>query len=108
MLAALLCATAWGADAELERAIGRAVTYLEQEVPRWRAENGCYSCHNNGDGARALLEAGRRGAIGDTIEFLARTTEWQGKGQEQGSAVLSTVQFAAALAASSPGEAKLR
>ena len=35
----------------------RAVKYLAHEVPRWRAEEGCYSCHNNGDAARALMAA---------------------------------------------------
>ena len=84
----------------------RAVSYLVAEVPRWRREHPCYSCHNNGDGARALLAAGRRDAIGDTLGFLARPGDWQGRGQEKSSATLSTVQFAAALvAAGSNGEA---
>jgi len=39
----------------------RAVAYLTAEVPRWRREHPCYSCHNNGDAARALIAAGRRG-----------------------------------------------
>src|SRR5262249_25750881 len=32
----------------------RAVAYLVREVPLWSQENHCFSCHNNGDGARAL------------------------------------------------------
>src|SRR5436305_12386153 len=39
----------------------RAIAFLGREVPRWQRENHCYSCHNNGDGARALLEAARQG-----------------------------------------------
>ena len=32
-------------------ATARAVRYLTREVPRWHAEEGCFSCHNNGDAA---------------------------------------------------------
>ena len=39
----------------------RAVAYLAAEVPRWRREHPCYSCHNNGDAARALIAASSRG-----------------------------------------------
>ena len=39
----------------------KAVAYLAIEVPRWSAENGCFSCHNNGDSARALYTASRLG-----------------------------------------------
>ncbi|MEZ5401240.1 MAG: hypothetical protein R2729_16335 [Bryobacteraceae bacterium] len=101
-IATAIAAAAWAQPARLDTAIARAVEYLEDEVPRWKAENGCYSCHNDGDGARALLAAGRRAKIGDTIAFLSQTGEWQGHGQERGSAVLSTVQFASALIASRP------
>ncbi len=50
----------------------RAVAYLSQEVPKWRGANGCFSCHNNGDGARALYRAGvdARGIV------LAETSAW--------------------------------
>ena len=37
--------------------------FLATEVPRWSRENHCYSCHNNGDSARALLAAKKRGLI---------------------------------------------
>jgi hypothetical protein len=33
----------------------RAIDYLAREVPRWSAGNHCYSCHNNGDGARLIF-----------------------------------------------------
>ena len=38
-----------------------ALTFLSREVPRWSRENHCYSCHNNGDAARALYLARARG-----------------------------------------------
>ena len=53
----------------------RAVAYLSAEVPRWQAENGCFSCHNNGDGARALYLAG----VASTSAALRDTTAWLGK-----------------------------
>ncbi len=39
----------------------RAVEFLKREVPAWSKNNGCFSCHNNGDAARALYAATRRG-----------------------------------------------
>ena len=39
-------------------AIARGVGYLTKELPKWKAQHPCYSCHNNGDAARALLAAG--------------------------------------------------
>ena len=39
----------------------RAVAHLAREVPRWAKKNRCYSCHNNGDAARALYTAVRLG-----------------------------------------------
>ncbi|MEZ5352321.1 MAG: hypothetical protein R2762_06755 [Bryobacteraceae bacterium] len=86
------------------RAVDKATAYLEQEVRLWRPDNGCYSCHNNGDGARALFAAGRTEALGDTLSFLSNPRAWQGRGQERGSAALSTVQFASALMVASGDE----
>src|SRR6185436_19333086 len=45
-----------GADAE-----SRAVEFLKREVPAWSRDNGCFSCHNNGDAARALYAASKKG-----------------------------------------------
>jgi hypothetical protein len=64
----------------------RAVAYLAAEVPRWRREHPCYSCHNNGDAARALIAAARRGhpigdAVGDTVAWLARPERWDENAQ---------------------------
>lgn len=59
----------------------RAVAYLAVEVPRWRREHPCYSCHNNGDGTRALIAASRRGLIdassfGDAVGWLRTPERW--------------------------------
>ena len=59
----------------------RAVAYLSIEVPRWRREHPCYSCHNNGDATRALIAASARGhavgdAIDDTLAWLATPERW--------------------------------
>jgi hypothetical protein len=86
-------------------AVDRAIEYLAAEVPRWSRENGCFSCHNNGDGARALftaLKAGKDipdGALTDTLEWLLRPGEWE-KGPANpafGDEKLTRIQFAAAL-----------
>jgi hypothetical protein len=64
--------------------VRRAVVYLEREVPRWRREHPCYSCHNNGDAARALIAASQRGhrvegALRDTLTWLSRPESWDDK-----------------------------
>src|SRR5687767_2533952 len=80
LLAALLatgCATYRSQTPET-----RAVAYLVREVPAWSRDNGCFSCHNNGDGARALFLAARGGhrvpakALADTMAWLRRPAEW--------------------------------
>jgi hypothetical protein len=64
----------------------RAVAFLVREVPRWSRENRCFSCHNNGDAARALFEASRAGfrvpsdALADTTAWLARPSGWEHNG----------------------------
>src|SRR5437879_5357235 len=56
----------------------RALAYLAQEVPHWARENKCYSCHNNGDAARALYTAVQLSypvppkALADTSRWLER------------------------------------
>jgi hypothetical protein len=85
----------------------RALAYLAREVPRWSAENHCYSCHHNGDAARALYAAARAGrpvpprALADTSRWLARPADWDHNGGEGefNDKKLATLQFAAALAA---------
>jgi hypothetical protein len=83
----------------------RAVAYLAREVPRWSAENKCYSCHNNGDAARALYTAVRlkytiaSAALEDTSRWLARPGDWDNNGGKAGYSDkgLARIQFAAAL-----------
>jgi hypothetical protein len=91
------------AGAEPER---RAVAYLAQETPRWYAENHCFSCHNNGDGARALFLAVQRGyavpakALEDTVRWLRNPAGWDHNPGNPGFSDkrLARIQFAAALA----------
>src|SRR5437667_8821460 len=83
----------------------RALAYLAREVPRWSAENKCYSCHNNGDAARALYRALRlgepvpAGAVADTSRWLSRPAQWDHNGGEGpfSDKQLARIQFAAAL-----------
>ena len=87
-------------------AAARAVAYLREEVPRWRSEHPCYSCHNNGDATRALIAASSRGfaigdALDDTLAWLSTPDRWaqnarRGSGSEE--LPLGRIQFASALA----------
>jgi hypothetical protein len=66
----------------------RAIGYLAREVPRWPRENHCYSCHNNGDAARALYLAIRAGwhvpaeALAETDKWLSQPRGWDHNGGE--------------------------
>jgi hypothetical protein len=83
----------------------RALAYLAREVPRWAAANNCYSCHNNGDAARALYTAARLSyrvpdeSLADTSRWLARPRQWDENGGKAGFSDkgLARIQFAAAL-----------
>ncbi len=83
----------------------QAIAFLAREVPRWPAENGCYSCHNNGDAARALYVAQTLGyrvdadALRDTTDWLRRPADWDDNQGDPGFSdkVLARVQFASAL-----------
>ena len=86
-------------------AISRGVGYLVKEVPKWKAQHPCYSCHNNGDAARALLTAAARGhdigtSLDDTLAFLKQPARWDQNKSPEGfdDKQLARVQFAAALA----------
>lgn len=85
----------------------RAVAFLTRETPAWSKENGCFSCHNNGDAARALYAASRKG-YRLPVDVLAETTAWvsqpaswdENKGDPGFSDQrLANIQFAAALLA---------
>lgn len=89
-----------------ELVLDAALRFLKAEVPRWQRENHCYSCHNNGDAARALYLAQARNYPVDA-QVLEGTTAWLGVplewSQVRGapaavSANLARIQFAAALA----------
>ena len=84
----------------------RALQFLAKEVPRWRIENGCYSCHNNGDAARALYAAVKlkiavsKSALENTTEWLSRPSDWDNNKGDPGFSDkrLARIQFAATLA----------
>lgn len=79
--------------------VERALNYLSAEVPSWREKNGCFSCHNNGDGARALYAANQLDPVGSTTGWLTKPEEWdKGTANTPGSdKTLALYQFAAAL-----------
>ena len=88
----------------------RAVAYLAREVPRWPKENKCFSCHNNGDAARALYGARRRGipfdshSLDSTAQWLSRPDDWKNAGPPGGQSDrrLAALQFSFALSMSDP------
>ena len=83
----------------------RAVAFLSGEVPRWPAENQCFSCHNNGDAPRALYAAIRHGhrvapaALAETFDWLRRPDAWDENalGESFSDTVLARIQFTGAL-----------
>lgn len=85
----------------------RAVAFLAREVPAWSRENGCFSCHNNGDAARALYAARQRGfavpasALADTSAWVSQPARWDHNKGDPGFSDrrLANLQFAASLLA---------
>ena len=83
----------------------KAIGFLQGEVPKWSRENGCFSCHNNGDAARALLAAVKSGypvpmsTLSDTAEWVSRPDGWSNNKGDPGFSDqrLADIQFAAAL-----------
>jgi hypothetical protein len=90
-----------------DAAEARAVEFLMREVPAWSKNNGCFSCHNNGDAARALYVATRKGyrvapeVLGETTAWVTQPNRWdQNKGEPGFSDKrLANIQFAASLLA---------
>jgi hypothetical protein len=83
-----------------------AAAFLRGEVDAWQPENGCWSCHNQGDAARALyVRASRlrplRDPVPETTRWLQQPAEWQKNGGEGPTSdrKLARLQFAAALVA---------
>jgi len=107
-LAAGVCVTGGGQSTSPAGAEARAVEFLMREVPAWSRNNGCFSCHNNGDGARALYAATRKGysvparVLAETTAWVGRPDRWDHNKGEPGFSDrrLADVQFAAALLAS--------
>jgi hypothetical protein len=85
----------------------RAVAYLSREVPAWHRSHSCYSCHNNGDAARALMAALHRNhdvrePLADTLAWLSEPRRWaSNRGGEGGGddKRLARIQFANAATA---------
>jgi hypothetical protein len=105
VLAAAGAGTAAAQSTATDAAIARGVQYLAVEVPKWKAEHPCYSCHNNGDAARALMVASAKGydigtSLDDTIAFLKQPAKWNQNQAAEGfdDKQLARVQFAGALA----------
>ena len=105
VVAVLAAAAAAAQSTATDVAIARGVKYLSVEVPKWKAEHPCYSCHNNGDAARALMVASARGydigtSLDDTIGFLKQPAGWNQSKAAAGfdDKQLARVQFASALA----------
>jgi hypothetical protein len=88
-------------------AVERAIAYLAREVPRWRPDNKCASCHNNGDAARALFLASSRehdlesAVLSNTFDWLTHPGNWDDNGGEGpfNDRQLADIQFGYALAA---------
>ena len=102
LLACVLCGLGTDVEASRDAAIASGVRFLSREVPLWPQENRCFSCHNNGDAARALMAVGvRREPLAATLDWLADPEAWDRSGREAGPAVdrrLARLQFTAALA----------
>jgi hypothetical protein len=110
---ALIALTGAGCSTESTRrdssvtAEAKTIDILKREVPAWSRDNGCFSCHNNGDAARALYAASQKGyrippsALADTTEWVAHPARWEHNKGDPGFSDqrLADMQFAAALAA---------
>jgi hypothetical protein len=75
-------------------------------VPQCNREHRCFSCHNNGDGTRALLAAANTPfapkpevLTDDTLEFLKQPSRWDKNGVDAAFSdkSLARLQFASAL-----------
>src|SRR5262245_23920488 len=106
-LTAIVCANNYGAQSSNTEPEARAVEFLMREVPAWSKDNGCFSCHNNGDAARALYAASRKGyrvpadVLADTTEWVKQPSRWDYNKGDPGFSDkrLADIQFAASLLA---------
>jgi hypothetical protein len=108
IVAGVICGLPGAAAQGDERPPGpeqRAIGFLAREVAAWPAANKCFSCHNNGDAARALYSALKQGdevplaQLRETSDWLARPADWRRADvpAEFRDDRLSAIQFAAAL-----------
>jgi squalene cyclase len=94
-------------SSDKETAEVKAIEFLAREVPAWSKNNGCFSCHNDGDAARALYAAGRKGysfpqnALAATTSWVSQPNIWEQNKGDPGFSdkTLASVQFASALLA---------
>jgi hypothetical protein len=99
----ILASTLFGPNGDMPEA--RAIAFLAREIPQWSPTHNCFSCHNNGDAARALYTAKRLGftippkSLEDTTAWLTEPKRWEHNGGngEFNDRRLARVQFAAAL-----------
>lgn len=105
--AILFILSIWGsANPMSDSPEARAVSYLAAEVPTWRTENRCASCHHNGDGAFALFRSIQLGfdvpedAIANSVAWLEHPDRWDTNGGEGtfSDKRLARIQFARSLA----------
>jgi hypothetical protein len=83
----------------------KAVTFLNDEVRSWSRQNHCFSCHNNGDAARALYRAASAGypvpndVLAETTHWLNNPASWEHNGGDgpQNDRRLARVIFATTL-----------
>jgi Squalene-hopene cyclase C-terminal domain len=83
----------------------KAISFLEREVPAWSKLNGCFSCHNNGDGTRALYLAVEKHhrvaapALIATTKWLSAPNSWDHNKGDPGFSDLrlANIEFGASL-----------
>ena len=99
-------------DTAAHSGIRRALDFLIREVPDWPQQNRCFSCHNNGDGARTLLVARQRGwevpddSLSSSTQWLLQPDRWESTGgnPDYNDQRLIHVQFSNALASLAANE----
>lgn len=104
-IGAVGCATKHTPRPDSSDAEALAFAYLSTEVPAWHREHACFSCHNNGDGAAALLFSSSNhpnasdSTLKDTLHWLNRPQVWhENKGDPAYSDFkLARIQFGRAL-----------
>ena len=109
MVVVIVIGSAMAADDAAMQALpeAKALTFLAREVPAWKQQNGCFSCHNNGDAVRALYAAIRKGqrvpaaVLAETNAWVSDPKRWEQNKGEPGFSdkKLANLQFAAALVA---------